>query len=147
MLTIYYLGSISFLFFQTLHFHKEKLLANRAGDCRFYICGKNVRHIIKLFKAKAIIQTNYFLIFDILYQLFITYIISIIRIDLRLIQVFLFFQKFKLDVRHKPKKQHIISNALNYLTNTNTALINPYYSKLYTLFIYIITLIEIDLIL
>lgn len=62
---------------------------------------------------------------------------------MRLIKVSQFLQQFKLDIRHKPEKQHIIPNALSRLTNTNIGLADSDYLELDTLFMYNITVIEI----
>lgn len=63
-----------------------------------------MRHIIKLSKAKVIIQTNHSLIIDILQQSLITSTISTMKLNLKLVQASQFLQQFRLDVKHKPKK-------------------------------------------
>ena len=42
------------------------------------------------------------------------------KLNLRLIRVSNYIQRFNLNIRHKSKKQHVVSNALSRLTNLNT---------------------------
>lgn len=104
---------------------------------------KKVRHIIESSKAKVIIQTDHLLIIDILQQSSITSTTSTMRLNLRLVQASQFLQQFRLDVGHKPEKEHIIPNALSHLANATPTPTDPYYSELDALYIYNTTLIEI----
>lgn len=65
------------------------------------------------------------------------------RLNLRLVQASQFLQQFKLEVRHKPGKEHIIPDALSRLANTAPPPTDPQYSELDALYIYNTTLIEI----
>lgn len=65
------------------------------------------------------------------------------RLNLRLVWASQFLQQFKLNVRHKPKKEHIISNTLSRLTSAGAAHGDPHYSELNVLYVYNITFIEI----
>lgn len=65
------------------------------------------------------------------------------RLNLRLGRVSQFLQQFKLDVCHKPRKEHIISDGLSQLASTNIGQANPFYSELDVLFTYNIIFIEI----
>lgn len=65
------------------------------------------------------------------------------KLNLRLIRASQFLQQFKLDVRHKPGKKHIISDMLSHLTSTNGGPIDPSYLELNALFMYNTTLVEI----
>ena len=65
------------------------------------------------------------------------------RMNLRLVRASQFLQQFKLDVRHKPVKEHIIPDALSRLASTNVGCSNPFQSELDALFTYNATLIEI----
>lgn len=65
------------------------------------------------------------------------------RLNLRLIRAFHFLQHFKLDVRHKLGKEHIILDALSCLASANAAPTNPHHLELDALFVYNATLIEI----
>lgn len=61
--------------------------------------------------------------------------------NVQLVKAFLFLRQFRLIVRHKPKKEHIIPDALNRLASANNSGHNPEYSEFYTLFIYYTTLV------
>lgn len=65
------------------------------------------------------------------------------RLNLRLVRALQFLQQFKLDVRHKPGKEHIIPDVLSRLASTNVGQTNPSYSELDVLFVYNTTLVEI----
>lgn len=67
------------------------------------------------------------------------------RLNLRLVWALQFFQQFRLDIRHKLEKEHIVSNALSYLASTNSPSTDAQHSKLDALFLYNITLVEIYL--
>lgn len=70
--------------------------------------------------------------------------ISTIRLNLRLVQASQFLQQFKLEVRHKPGKEHIIPNALNRLASAAPSPTNSQCSELDALYVYNITLIYIQ---
>ena len=101
--------------------------------------------MIESSRARVIIQTNYLVILDILQQFCITSTMLIMRINLCLVRASQFLQQFKLDVQHKPGKEHIILDALNRLANTNISYANPSYSELDALFMYNTTLVKIYL--
>lgn len=69
------------------------------------------------------------------------------KLNLRLVRASKFLQQFKLDVRHKPKKEHIIPDALSRLASANNQLTDIRHSKLDALFVYNTILIEIHLML
>lgn len=69
------------------------------------------------------------------------------RLNLRLIRASKFLQQFKLDVRHKPEKEHIIPDALSRLASAKNPLTDTRHSKLDALFVYNTILIEIYLML
>ena len=68
---------------------------------------------------------------------------STMRMKLRFVSASQFLQQFRLDVRHKPSKEHIIPNALSQLASTNVGCSDPSHSELDVLFTYNTTLIEI----
>ena len=92
-----------------------------------------------------IIQTDHSAIIDILQQLSITSTISTIRLNLRLVQAFQFFQQFKLNVCHKPRKEHIILDALTRHASTNKGYPEAQHLELDALFTYNAILVEIHL--
>ncbi len=104
---------------------------------------KKVRHIIESSKSSVIIQTNHLAIIDILQQSSITSTTSTMRLNLRLVRASQFLQQFKLDVRHKPGKEHIIPDALSRLASTNTCHPDPQHLELDAYFTYNATLVEI----
>ena len=67
------------------------------------------------------------------------------RLNLRLVRASQFLLQFKLNVRHKLGKKHIIPDALSQLASANISQANPSYSKLDTLFTYNTTFVEICL--
>ena len=104
---------------------------------------KKVRHIIESSKSSVTIQTDHFAILDILQQSSVTSTISTMRLNLRLMRASQFLQQFKLDVRHKPGKKHIVPDVLSHLASTNTGHADPYHSELDILFAYSTTLVEL----
>lgn len=102
---------------------------------------KKVRHIIKSSKSNAIIQTDYSAIIDIFQQSSITSTTSTMRLNLRLVRASQFLQQFKLEVRHKSGKEHIVPDALNRLASANRHQ-DPQHSELDALFIYNTMLVE-----
>ncbi len=103
---------------------------------------KKMRHIIESSKSSVIIQTDHSAIIDILQQSSITSTTSTMRLNLRLVRASQFLQQFKLDVRHKPGKEHIIPDALSRLASANTQHPDPQHSELDALFTYNTTLVE-----
>ena len=104
---------------------------------------KKVRHIIESSKSSVIIKTDHFAILDILQQSSITSTTSTMRLNLRLMRASQFFQQFKLEVRHKPGKEHIIPDALSRFVSSNTGHADPQHSELDALFTYSTTLVKL----
>ncbi len=104
---------------------------------------KKVRHIIESSKSNVIIQTDHSAILDILQQSSITSTTSTMRLNLRLVMASQFLQQFKLKVRHKSGKEHIIPDALSRLASSNTGHAGPQHSELDALFTYSTTLVEL----
>lgn len=65
------------------------------------------------------------------------------RLNLKLVRASQFLQQFKLNVRHKPGKEHIVSDALSRLASAGAPPADPHYSELDVLFLYNTTLVEI----
>ena len=89
-----------------------------------------------------IIQTDHSAIINILQQSSITSTTSTMRLNLRLVRASQFLQQFKLDVRHKPGKEHIVPDTLSWLASANTRHPDPQHSELDALFTYNTTLVE-----
>ena len=104
---------------------------------------KKVRHIIESSKSNVIIQTYHSAIIDILQQSSVTSTTSTMRLNLRLVRASQFLQQFKLDVRYKPSKEHIVSDALSRLASANAQHPDSQQSELDALFTYNTTLLEI----
>ncbi len=104
---------------------------------------KKVRHIIESSKSNVVIQTDYSAILDILQQSSVTSTTSTMRLNLRLVRASQFLQQFKLDIRHKPGKEHIIPDALSRLTSANTGHADLHHSELDALFTYNTTLVAL----
>ena len=102
-----------------------------------WVIGK-VRHVVESSRAKVIIQTDYIAILDILNQSSITSTTLTIQMNICLVRASQFLQQFRLVVQHKPRKEHILPDALSRLASANTNLPsqNPTYSKLDALFVY-----------
>lgn len=68
------------------------------------------------------------------------------RMNVRLVRASQFLRQFRLIVRYKPEKEHILPDALSRLASANTNLPSqdPSYSKLDALFAYNITLVAMN---
>ena len=104
---------------------------------------KKLRHIIESSQVKIIIQTDHSAIIDILQQSSITSTTSTMRLNLRLVRVSQFLQQFRLDVRHKLRKEHIVPDALSRLASANSSPTDVRHSELDALFLYNTTLVKI----
>lgn len=74
-----------------------------------------------------------------------TFTTSIMRLNLQLVKVFQFIKQFKLNIRHKLGKKHIILDILSHLTSVKIIFADSLYLELDALFLYNITLVEIYL--
>ena len=79
---------------------------------------KKIRHIIEISFDKTIVYIDHDSALDIVAQTTMT-IISIDKLNLRLIRAFDYIQRFNLNIRHKFDKQHIVSDALSRLVSDN----------------------------
>lgn len=67
------------------------------------------------------------------------------RMNVRLVRASQFLRGFRLVVRHKPGKEHVIPDALSRLASANTDLpSDPEHSELDVLFVYTATLVELS---
>ena len=66
------------------------------------------------------------------------------RMNIRLVRASQFLEQFRLVVRHKPEKEHIIPDVLSRLASANPAGYDEVYSELDTLFTYHATLVKIS---
>ena len=97
---------------------------------------KKIRHIIESSQHPIMIQTDHSAILDIIKQNSIVSTTSTMRINVRLVRASQFLRQFNLEVRHKPKKEYIISDALSRLASVNHGQESeiPQYSELDVLF-------------
>lgn len=65
------------------------------------------------------------------------------RLNLRLVWASQFLQQFKLDIRHKLGKEHIIPDILSHLASTTIEQVDLHHLELDTLFTYSTTLVEL----
>ena len=74
---------------------------------------KKIRHMIKTSNStsQVMIYIDYFVIINIVKQIKLSFF-NIDKLNLKLIRTFIYLFQFRLNVRHKFEKQHIISNAL-----------------------------------
>ena len=107
---------------------------------------RKVQHIVELSRTKVIIQTDHTAILDILNQSSMTSTISIIQMNVCLVRASQFLRQFRLVVRHKPGKKHILLDALSRLASANTNLPSqdPAYSELDAFFVYNATLVAMN---
>lgn len=80
---------------------------------------KKIRHLVKSFVHSSIIQTNHSTILDIVKQKPIVFTTSTMRLNVRLIRVSQFLRQFRLNVRHKLEKDHIVLDVLSRLASKN----------------------------
>lgn len=106
---------------------------------------KRVKYLVKFSNPSIIIQTNHIATLNIMHYLFITFISFTMRTNVCLVRASQFLYKFCLILRHKSKKEHIISNTLSKFVNANDLGHTLFYLELDALFIYYITLIKIHL--
>lgn len=102
--------------------------------------------MIESFKLSVIVQTNHSAIIDLMkqQQSSIIAINSTIKINVRLIRVSQFLRQFRLNVRHKSSKEHIVSDALSRLAATHKSFLSNDYAKLDMLFDKISQAIDVD---
>ena len=80
---------------------------------------KKVKHMIESSLHPVVIQTDHSAIIDIMKQTSIVATSSTIRMNVCLVRASQFLRQFTLEVRHKPGKEHIISDVLSHLASTN----------------------------
>jgi hypothetical protein len=79
---------------------------------------RKIRHMIEFFRKSIILFTDHESALDIIKQ---TSLLTTFtdRLNLRLIRAFEYIQRFNVILKHKPEKQHIVSNALSRLKSEN----------------------------
>ena len=80
---------------------------------------KKVRHMVESSQYKVIIQIDHSAILDIIRQSSITTTTLTLRLNMRLIRASQFLRQFRLNIRYKPSKDHIVLDALSRLASAN----------------------------
>ncbi len=97
---------------------------------------KTMKHLIQSFEKSVIIQIDHAAILNICKQTFIISTNSTMRMNLRLMRAFQFLSQFSnLEIRHKSKKYHLISDALFRLQSLNKKNLSDDHAKLDKLFV------------
>ena len=107
---------------------------------------KKARHLVESSLGQVIIQTDHFSILDIIQQSSITSTVSIMQMNVWLIKVSQLLCGFCLSVCHKPRKKHLVSDALSRLASVNANLPqDPNHLEYNVLFAYTATLVQMSL--
>ena len=101
---------------------------------RFVWVLKKIKHPADSSEKPVIVQTDHLAILDIMKQTSIVLTPSTMRMNVRLICASQFLRQFWLDVCHKPRKDHIVPDALSRLASLNDRGRQPNYSELDALF-------------
>ena len=94
---------------------------------------RKIRHLIESTKQSTIIYTNHDAALNIAKQINLS-TFSIDKLNLRLIRVSNYIQRFFLIIRHKSNKLHIVSDALFRLVSSNISFNSSFEKKLNVLF-------------
>ena len=106
---------------------------------------KKVRHLVQSSEHPTIVQTDHSAIIEISKQKLITATTSTMRMNVRLIRASQFLSQFRLDIRHKPGKEHIIPDALSRLASANVRpILADDHSELDVLYVYNTTVVEMS---
>ena len=97
---------------------------------------RKIRHMIKSFKVSFIFYTNHEASLKVAKQTSLT-TSSTDKLNLRLVRVFDYIQRFDIFIRHKLKIIHIVSNALSRLSSSTISIIQD--EKLNVLFVTFMT--------
>ena len=103
---------------------------------------KKIKHLVQNSKHRVIIQIDHQIIVDICAQTLITATNSTIRMNVKLVRAFQFFNQFNLNIRYKSNKNYIIFDALFRLASFNLTILKSDYFELNALFVYNITFVE-----
>ena len=78
---------------------------------------QKIRHIMKAFKWSTIVFTNYVATIDLTRQTILSFSF-IDKLNLRLVRVSQYFSQFRIEIHHKLKRLHVVSNVLSRLITT-----------------------------
>ena len=95
---------------------------------------KKVRHMVESSKYPVRVQTDHSAILDIFRQSSIVSTTSTMRMNVRLVRASQFLRQFRLEVTHKPGKEHILPDALSRLASCSPSMLPDDHSELDALF-------------
>ena len=95
---------------------------------------KKVRHMVESSKNPTRVQTDHSAILDIFKQSCIVSTTSTMRMNVRLVRASQFLRQFRLEVTHKPGKEHILPDALSRLASCCPSVLPDDHSELDALF-------------
>ena len=95
---------------------------------------KKVRHMVESSQFPVRVQTDHSAILDIFKQSSIVSTTSTMRMNVRLVRASQFLRQFRLDVTHKPGKEHILPDALSRLASCSPSMLPDDHSELDALF-------------
>ena len=96
---------------------------------------KKIRHMVESSNHPVVIQTDHSAIVDIMRQSSITSTTSTVRMNTRLVRASQFLRQFRLEVRHKPGKEHIVPDALSRLASAKPPAVSNDHSELDALYV------------
>ena len=79
---------------------------------------RKIRHLIESFTSSIVIYINHDVTLNIIKQITLSSF-STNKLNLRLVRVNDYIQRFDLDIRHKSNKSHLVSNVLSRLISLN----------------------------
>ena len=105
---------------------------------------RKIRHLLDFFLTKSfVVFIDHDVVLEIIKQINMI-IVSIDKLNFRLVKTFDYIQRFELKIRHKSDKQHIVFDALFRLVNTNIDVASIDESELDVLFIIILVQMKKD---
>ena len=119
----------SILFFnRILNIAKTKYWSTKLKMTKLIWVIRRIRHIIETTKYITIIFTNHFVNIFIVKQITLASI-NINKLNLRLIRVSIYLSQFRLDIKYKFDKKHVISNVLSCFSSNNELVVVQLNSK------------------
>ena len=105
---------------------------------------RKIRHFVDFFLQKFfVVFTNHEFVLNIVKQINMT-IISIDKLNFRIVKISNYIQRFDLEIRHKSNKLYIVSNTLSRFVNINTRIISNDENEFDALFIIVLIKMKKD---
>ena len=103
---------------------------------------RKIRHFVDFFLQKFfVVFTNHEFVLNIVKQINMT-IISIDKLNFRIVKISNYIQRFDFEIRHKSNKLHIVSNVLSRFVNINTKITSNDENEFNVLFIIVFVKIK-----